>query len=262
MNTTIVVIVTVLILTLLAIIIITKMASKENEDIEDDEDDEDLETMKCPSCRGTGGHYINSNDEDDAEYIICEECNGDGEIQDRRTREQKLDDWQNDANQWIACKNCDADGYIYTENDKMIACPICNGYGVVKDTRTQEEKEADKIAAETIELQRKLEHLQEDNELDFYGDKKRKQEINYFKTKIEHLNSELYSINNEIKYLKQTQKSSETQLQKINSTSESIWGIVILALLLSIFQCSNNNKMNDKISDIHDDISSLQHKIQ
>lgn len=268
--TTIVVIIVVSTLSLLLMIVVSRIASKKNhieKEEDENEDSENTEYIECPACRGIGGHYVNSNDDDDAEYEVCEECDGDGEIPDKRTREQKLNDWENEADQWIGCMNCHTHGFIYTENDQKVACPICDGYGVVKDTRTPEEKEAAKIAAEKKLLQIKLDRFIEDNERDFYGDQERKQYVKHLEARLERLNSELYSINNYIKDLKETttkatEEAKQTLLKELHGISKDIWEIIILILILLFVQCSNNNKINDKINEVRDDISEIKQNIQ
>ena len=268
--TAIIIIVT--ILSLLLIIFISRLSSKkkhiekEYDDEYDDDDDENTEYTKCSACRGIGGHYVNSNDDDDAEYEECEKCDGYGEIPNKRISEQELDSCENETKQWMNCKNCDACGYIYTEKDQMVACPICDGYGVVEDTRTPEEKEVDKIAAEKKALQEKLKHFIEDNELDFYGEKKRKEEIELFKTRLNHFNSELNSISNYINDLKETTKATnnaeQKQLEVLHEISKDIWKLILLVLFLFFYQCSNNDKICDKISNLRDDISDIEYDIK
>ena len=259
---TAIIVITISILLLSIIIVITKTASKKKhteKNIDNQEEYKDSETIECPVCHGSGGHYINTKDNNDAEFVICKECDGDGEISNRRFREQKLDDCKNEAKQWIDCKNCDACGYIYTEKDQMVACPICDGYGIVEDTRTAEEKEADKIAAEKHALQEKLDYFLEDNEIDFYGDKKRNLEIKHLEARLNHIHSELNSINDFIKNLKETTKeNTQKTSSKLNKISKAIWELTIIVFILCFFQCSNTDKICDKISDLRDDISAIK----
>ena len=78
----------------------------------------------CKACRGKGGRYIaaKSKKKKQKTEVIFEECSvceGKGKVEDKRTREEKLDEWQNETNLWIDCKDCDADGYVVDEISVM-----------------------------------------------------------------------------------------------------------------------------------------------
>ena len=111
--------------------------------------DEISKFTTCKACRGRGGRYIVSKSKkkkQNTEVIFekCSFCEGKGRVEDKRSREEKLDDWQNETNIWINCKDCDADGYIVDDDGNEFVCQTCEGYGVVKDKRTPEGREAER----------------------------------------------------------------------------------------------------------------------
>lgn len=151
----------------------------------------------CKACRGKGGRYIaaKSKKKKQKTEVIFEECSvceGRGKVEDKRTREEKLDEWQNETNLWIDCKDCDADGYIVDEDGNELVCQTCEGYGAIKDKRTPEEREAERIEMEKIKFQEGLLKLYSEQDDDFYGDNK----------KIKNFDDELSSLKASVKKIR------------------------------------------------------------
>lgn len=210
----------------------------------------------CKACRGRGGRYIVSKSKkkkQNTEVIFekCSFCEGKGRVEDKRSREEKLDDWQNETNIWINCKDCDADGYIVDDDGNELVCQTCEGYGVVKDKRTPEEREAE---IEKIKFQAGLFKLYREEDDDFYGDNK----------KIKNLEDELNSIKASVKKLEETHSNKTTSiLQEIHELSKTIGWIFIAALILLLAQCSGktDDKIKEGVKEIRKDIESLDRSI-
>lgn len=221
--------------------------------------DEISKFTTCKACRGRGGRYIVSKSKkkkQNTEVIFekCSFCEGKGRVEDKRSREEKLDDWQNETNIWINCKDCDADGYIVDDDGNEFVCQTCEGYGVVKDKRTPEGREAERIEIEKIKFQEGLLKLYSEEDDDFYGDNK----------KIKNLEDELNSIKASVKKLEETHSNKTTSiLQEIHELSKTIGWISVIAVFLIFAQCSEktDDLIKEGVKVIREDIESLDRSI-
>lgn len=220
------------------------------------------ELTTCKACRGMGGRYIYAkakNREQNTSVVFepCSVCEGKGKVVDTRTREEKLDDWQNETNLWINCEDCDADGYIIDEDGNEVVCQACEGYGVIKDKRTPEEKEVERIEEEKQKFKDALNTLLCEDEIDFYGDNKEKQQIRFFE-------EEIATLKESVKKLEESNSSKITTiLHEVKESSKTLAWISIAALILVFMQCSgkNDEKIKDGVKKIRDDIESLESSI-
>ena len=155
------------------------------------EKDNNIKYTVCKNCRGTGGRYVYASKQKKGHtqvvYEPCSICNGDGKIEDNRTRDEILDDWQYENNLWINCKDCDADGYICDDDGNEIVCQTCEGYGVVKDKLSPEEREYEKIEEEKRNFVSNLRKQNLEDDLDFYGNRKEKELIKNLENEIHSL---------------------------------------------------------------------------
>lgn len=224
--------------------------------------DEISKFTTCKACRGRGGRYIVSKSKkkkQNTEVIFekCSFCEGKGRVEDKRSREEKLDDWQNETNIWINCKDCDADGYIVDDDGNEFVCQTCEGYGVVKDKRTPEGREAERIEIEKIKFQEGLLKLYSEEDDDFYGDNKERKKVKDFE-------DELYSLKASVKKIEETQSNKTTSiLQKIKELSKTVEGISIAVIILLLMQCNGktDDKIQEGVKEIRKDIESLDRSI-
>lgn len=214
----------------------------------------------CKACRGMGGRYIcvkTKKKNTDVIFEQCPICEGKGKVEDKRTREEKLDDWQNETNLWITCKDCGAKGYSINENGNKIICQTCEGYGVVKDNRTPEEKEAERIEREKQKFEGGLFNLYWEEDFDFYGDHKENKQIKIFE---EELNSLKRAVN---RIEESNSNKSANILHEIKELSKTIGWISFAAVILIIAQCTGktDEKIENGVKKIRDDIETLDRSI-
>lgn len=200
----------------------------------------------CKACRGMGGRYIaaiSKKKRKKAEVIFeeCSICKGEGKIEDNRTKEEMLDESQNETNLWIDCKDCYAEGFIVDDDGNEFVCQTCEGYGVVKDKRTPEE-------IEEIKFQEGLLKLYSEEDDDFYGDYKERKRIKDF----EDLKASVKNIEGTFSY-KTTSIS-----QEIQDLLVSIKWFFITTVILLLVQCG---EIKGGVKEIRKDIESLDRSI-
>lgn len=202
------------------------------------EKDNNIKYTACKACRGTGGKFIYASKKKKGRtqvvYEPCSVCKGEGKIEDHRTRDEILDDWQYENDLWINCEDCDGDGYICDDNENEIVCQTCEGYGVVKDERSPEEREYEKIEEEKRNFVSNLRKQNLEDDLDFYGDHKEKELIK--------------NLENEIHSLKQC-------VEKSKKKDSLLPEIIFLAVLVMLYINYNSYK------NVKEDIQSLNKAI-
>lgn len=210
-----------------------------------------------------GGRYIyakakKKKQNPSVAFEPCSICEGKGEVVDTRTREEKLNDWQNETNLWINCEDCDAEGYIIDEDGNEIVCQACEGYGVVKDKRTPEEKEAERVEMEKQKFNDALHKLQCEDEIDFYGDNEEKKRIKFFE-------EEICTLKESVKKLEESSSHKTTSiLYEIQDLSKTLaWISIVVVILFFMQQCSGktDEKIKDGVKKIRDEIESLESSI-
>lgn len=225
---------------------------------------ESIRYTVCKDCRGVGGRYVfvknKKKKKSEVVFEDCSICNGDGKIEDHRSRDEILDDWQNETNRWIDCKSCDGDGYLCDEKGNEYVCSVCEGYGVVKDERTPEVREAERIVRNQRKFEEKISQQILDDELDFYGDNKEKK----FKEELANLQRK------GVQLQERNGKKSSRILREVKEIFQTVEFIALIALILIVFRCSDktednlrndNLKLRDEIESMDRSIDNLEKKI-